>query len=1351
MLSAEAAKAALAARREQSAAKAARGRVTSALGKAAGALADSRSGTAIAVKRLEALGRRGRRAAFGAACPGMGGELAAVFENAGQLTYQGDWDRRPFRAPQVPSLARERVLQAARLTAPELVAHAAEPVWLARWAGHLLSQSWQTSAHLVGWMLAAAVDAGSDEVLELLVASTDGSDEIATMGRHVPIALLCADRPDGWERVEALLLSAQRQEGLRQSILEVADEAQPEALRRMLALILDNGLSRFASVARAVSVWLGLEVFAGDRRRIDTIAERALGFLSDPQAGSAATRSGEALDVYVALWAAATRDVHAAVELALAVLRSRDAECRFSAVAFLAQTRLDAAVEPLLRALGDEDLRVAATAVHPLLAMRSDVIPESYDVIERLLARVAKRSVQLDPVQWLGPLPPLKREDVGRLLVRHRLAPDLDRVLAHRGALETWDRRYVVERLATGRLTAERRAALLESLGDPSAQVREAAIGAAARVKLTDDEALALEALLRRKPGDLRRGVIELVLGRGDRWALAAADRLLASKDPQERLGAVELLRRVAAGGSGAAGEATARLAGLDEGERDRAVEEATRRAIGDSALTGFTEADGFGLFDPADLTPIVPPRATGFKIASTASRRLLRLLDELIEEHADVEVEIDRFWGGAERQLLGAVEHAGLREHHQRLRRGETDIEIPLLGLWQRFAAELPTDARDDDGLHLLRAVLSCAEAENRYRWDEQAKAAADLGIRRVGLVHDVLGLLLEIDPDEHLLAGALDAAEAALAALSKRALSRRTDYSWQLPALQIARTLVSRCAAAPADLLRRHWRLERWLAEPPGVKLEQASHWHATPRRRHSDRLPDRPPVEVVVRAFERGAATEADLVDHLVGPRGPHWSFWDLAHVSSRRRAERVGGGGATLEVVARIRERIIAMELARGEAPTPAAEAVRALSHSGGLEVLTGALVALGREKFVRGWSTDGEGRASVFSHMIATSYPAEADSPELFAAAMREARIADRRLREVACYAPQWAGHVEATLAVPGLADGVWWLHAHTKDDRWNVDAELKAEWERSVADRTELSPAQLVDGAVDVRWFAEIRERAGDAALDELLAAAKYGSTAGGHKRAELFARAMRGQLGDSDLLQRIAAKRHQDSVRALGLLPLPAAPQPRQEALARRYEALHEFRRQSRQFGKQRQASEGRAADIGLENLARSAGFSDPVRLTWAMEAAATADLAGGGAVAHRHVAVAVVRDLLVVDRRVPWLRRGGVDGKRVRGGAAVLPDPVAVARLHLVEERAAEPVHRGGGDALTGGVAQDERRARVGTRHVHLLHAAPDGEVRSSLGGRPVDAGEQGTYQRRHNEDAQRNGRSSQGKSPR
>lgn len=1261
MLSEEEAKAALAERRESAGRTPTRARITGVLGKAAGATFASDVGaddTFKAVKKLQALGHRGRRAAFAAACPGLGGELTTLFENAGGLTYQGGWDRRPFRAPRLPALARQRMVRSAGPTIPELAAHGADATWLARWAGHLLAQSWRTSPYLVGRLLATAIDGGNEDALDLLVASAEGTDDVATMGRHVPIALLGAGRQEGWECVERLLLSAQRQEGLRQSILEVADEAHPEAFHRMLTLVREHDLSRFASVVRAVSVWFGLELLAGERKRIEQIIGQALIYLTDPEARLGAVAGEGGPELYVALWVVATEDVHAAIELAIPLVGAADPGRRFSAAQFLTQTGIVTASQGLAQALGDDDLRVAAVAAEHLVTLAPDALPESYDLIEGLLDRIPKRAVELEPVDWLGPLPALKREIVARLLLRHRARPDVDRVLVHSKALDPWDRQQLVGHMAAGKLDERRRVALLEFLGDPSAHVRERAIVAAAEVDLRDEEALALEPLLRRKPGDLRRGIVELILGHGEEWALGAANRLLGGRDAQQRLGGVELLRRVAAGDSESAHAANLRLADLDDTDEDVVVGAASRRAVADDGLVALTEADGFGLSDESDLSPIVSPRRTGFKYPSAASRQVLGLLDALIDEHADVEVQIALPWGGSERTLLDAIQYNGLRWHHRRLLSGETEIEVPLLDTWTAFARDLPADARDPDGQQLLRAMLHCADMAAGSHWSKRAEAAAESGIRHAALVGDVLQLLVEIDADQHLLGAAVDASEHALAGLGKEELADRDEYGFRLPALETVRGLATqRFADDHADLLRRHWLLERWLSEPPNVKPLTRASWDTTARKRHSERVPVRPPVEIVVRAFERGVATEADLVDHLVGPRGPYWEFSDLGEVSARRGTAKLGAGTRTAAVVQRVRERIIAMELARGEQPTQAASAVGALRASGGLEVLVGALTALGRERFVRGWATDGEGRAAVFSHLVATSYPGDHDSPERFGAAIREAKIGDRRLREVACYAPQWAAHIEVALGVPGLADAVWWLHAHTKDDRWNVDRGLRSEWESAVAERTELSFAQLVDGAVDVGWFAAIRAELDDAELDKLVAAAKYGSTAGGHKRAELFANAMRGVLAEGDLMQRITAKRHQDSVRALGLLPLPAAPAKRAEALERRYEKLQEFRRESRQFGRQRQASEGGATDIGIENLARTAGFTDTARLTWAMEAAATADLGGGG--------VTIARDEVAVTLRVDDEGRPAVTVRRGEKALKAVP-----AKLRKVDE---------------------------------------------------------------------------------
>ena len=105
-----------------------------------------------------------------------------------------------------------------------------------------------------------------------------------------------------------------------------------------------------------------------------------------------------------------------------------------------------------------------------------------------------------------------------------------------------------------------------------------------------------------------------------------------------------------------------------------------------------------------------------------------------------------------------------------------------------------------------------------------------------------------------------------------------------------------------------------------------------------------------------------------------------------------------------------------------------------------------LEALADDKLQRGTRWGDQGKPGVFTHLIRTSLPAEGDTPEAFAARMKAAGIADDRLVEVAVYAPQWAAHVEQRApGWDGFEESVWWLHAHTTDDQWGVEEEVKRE------------------------------------------------------------------------------------------------------------------------------------------------------------------------------------------------------------------------------------------------------------------------------------------------------------------
>jgi hypothetical protein len=399
------------------------------------------------------------------------------------------------------------------------------------------------------------------------------------------------------------------------------------------------------------------------------------------------------------------------------------------------------------------------------------------------------------------------------------------------------------------------------------------------------------------------------------------------------------------------------------------------------------------------------------------------------------------------------------------------------------------------------------------------------------------------------------------------------------------------------------RLWSLQAWLDRPSPT----------------AERF--RPDFPLLLRARRLGAATDADMLDHLVGPRpdstrgwyGYRAQFAGLGEATRRRPIDDVRDTPGVLDLADRVRRRIIEVELGRGDVATAASYPGLAVRSVPGAATVLRLIAALGRGNLVRGWSWNPQEKTGVLSHLIRVSLPAEDDTPASFTSLVADHGTSERRLLELAMYAPQWSRYVEHALGWEGLDDAIHWIHAHTKDSRWSVDADIRELWAAETAERTPLNANDLIDGAVDVSWFHRVYETLGEDHWTTLLKYAKFASGGGGHKRAEVFAQALIGSLDIDALVARIADKRHQDSVRALGLIPLPAGEAGRDATVLSRYQTLQEFLRTSKKFGSQRQTSEKRAVEVAMLNLARTAGHADPQRLQWAMEIEETADLAAG------------------------------------------------------------------------------------------------------------------------------------------
>jgi hypothetical protein len=1056
------------------------------------------------------------------------------------------------------------------------------------------------------------------------------------MGRHVTRALLCCSRPQAWEFMEKMLLAAQRQEGLRQVILETIDEAHPGAFRRMLRLILDHNLIRFSSVVRAADVWFELLWDSATPGGIKRTIEQVLRFLEDPAARDEAIVREPAETLYIALWSLGFEDVQAAIPRAAALLKDPVVERRFVAVHFLDQVGLPAARRELLGCLDDPDLRVALRAYAS--CRNEEGGPDLWDAAIKLLERTPAKPWELPPLVWPWATTDVARGDLAGDLVDFLGKRPATALLPYLKDMTGWGRVEAVEALIQlKRWDAATRDALFGLVGDRDSWVRDRALEALKKCDVTEEDAIRVEALLTRKSSGIRQGVLGLLRKQKTPQALASADRLLASKKQPQRLAGLELLRQLVEK-KRAVDACRERARAYQDRFPDPDEEELLHLdAILDVKRVVPTLDDALGLMDPAARTKPVPPQPRKVILCTPAALACLQALDQLIAENQRTSLTLISS-EGSEEMLLGNIDCWSFPDPDPNRTVDEDRLHLPLFDLWERWYESRPKGQRDRDGLELVRAIVWCSHGPAEWKrlqkrfgkkWGDWLTFMVN-GQTPVKVKHDlvepVLRWLVRLHPPAGAAGFLLDVLETGFAMVPEDVRKQvvdiddwhKRDRDWRVDSpIEPWWDEVDRYR----ELLPDTW------TEQHEVRLWQLLHWRDQPEPGVA-RV--RPFLEYLVAGFRAGQASEADVLDQLIGPHGSHDSFGELQQLTSRRAAE-LAECPALVPIVERVTERILEIELARGELSTAASAPASRIQSLTGLDTLLRLLRALSKKNFARHeWGT---GRVEVLTHLVRVTYPGKDDTPELFAASVKEAGLKQERLLELAFLAPQWLDHVEHALGWPGLKEAVWWFLAHMPFGREGVGETASSEgetspWERILRERTPLSDEDRANGAVDTVWFhnvfAPLRRRRWDA----LAAAAKYGCSDNSHKKAILLAEVLQGRAKKSELVANIRDRKLKESVRLLGLLPLPEG-ERREADLLSRYKVLVEYRRYARSLGPMSREDAVRTAQVGLENLARTAGYPDPLRLEWAMEAAQLADLAAGPvSVTHDGVTVTLAID---------------------------------------------------------------------------------------------------------------------------
>ncbi|MGJ8656151.1 MAG: DUF5724 domain-containing protein [Akkermansiaceae bacterium] len=1152
------------------------------------------------------------------------GEIAPMVETAWlhstTQVYQTGWQARAFRAPKNETYHREQRINWLTSLKKLCDKYKFTPENLPN-----LTLSLNYQAAPLTPILISQIDHKTDfgnQILEQYIDIIYDENSGQSMSHHLIPTLLTASNPKGWEAIEKLLLAAQRQEGLRQSIIDAVDLAHPQAFLRMIDLILDHNLLRFSSIARGIDVWFAQEWDAQSFKTFRDILTNIKQFLTSPKAALQATESNTPQTVYFGLWAMAFYDIELALPKAKELLAADNEKIRFATSTFLRLTRCTASSQIAATGLKDKSLPVF---LQNAWVIQNQPKTDFFEILTQRLKALPSKQINIPPTIWPWTARTLEASSIADLIVHHSGQRSILEIAPFRDQMSPYGRAALVEKLAKSfKTTADTNhyKLLLDCIKDRSPDVVNTVFKKLKKLKIDETGSLVIEALLTRKAANLRRSSLRLLLAQDDPQALASYKRLLTSKNAAQRLAGVELAGQLI-GENRKINEVKQTL--LDY-KKSRKILTKDETALLTLALQHHQEKhtyqNALGLCDPATIKPPIIPQAAKVTTLTNNTSALIISLNQWVKQRSEIEVELTPSYQGSttERHLFGNIKW-GWPTYSKNKSHQENLALMPFGAQLIDWYVEFLSTNNDKDGLTLFRAHLKIQQETSNYSyWNDKFKVIIDnTTIEHYDHVSSLITWILEQQTytPQHI-DTIIDYAIADTGNYIKEELNS-SGYSKSLK----KRTEIS------------HGPGHKWetalhgttLSDQQFTRLFELHRWYWRPTiLQNSETIPltklwnvDAIETTTLLRAIELNLIDSNELTYLLAGksPTNEEENLSTFRSFCTRKPNKewlKHPSYPALLHLSQKIQTRILEVEMERGDLKQITSPEASGITFVEGSEYFIKFATIIGNNNLVRQyqWGEGSYAKASVFSSLLRASTPTNHDSHEKFSKLATASKISKERFIDLAMFAPQWAKHIEAHVQYHGLENAVWWIHAHTKDEHWEVDQDVKEQWNAQVAEKTPLTPDELVDGAVDVTWFSEVYQSLKKAKWTIVLKAAKFASSSGGHKRAELFANAMLKQITKTDITKRIKSKRHQDSVRALGLLPL-ATGKSRENDLLLRYELFKEFTRVSKKFGSQRQASEKRCAQIGTENLARTAGYADPIRLEWAMEGKSLEDLKSG------------------------------------------------------------------------------------------------------------------------------------------
>ena len=1182
--------------------------------------------------------------------------IQRVWDIAYQFPYSYTYNRRPFRSPNPEDYRAEQLRTLKRLRSFYNVGVGALSV----------EEQFQYAFYKGGEedFFVVVLSENPDAYYPLFEEIFFGEHEIGGVCESLIKSALMVKDPRYHTLVEKLLLAAQLQEGLRQTILESLDETTIPVLQHFIALILEHNLTRFSSVVRAVDVWFGFGWEAPQQAVVKRTLELAQTYLADLDKAREAVSSKDNVERYVALWAVAVYNVQEALSLATEALNNTQTsyEACVAVLYFMYQTQKKTSeilpfaekyfgIEPawdywILQNLPKGEIpqelfEKMRTAAHKLpkdgknfegLGFRwLNFTVKPLDIYQSVL-KVANEQQQQILAGELAEIP---------VDVRHILLDDIFPVLS-RGRYSYYSEEE--KNLPPEDYPADswQRTLVRTALNDKGPYVVSKAMEVLKKVPLVQDDILALEQVLSRKNKEQRKESVALLVKQPEAVLKDSTSRMIVSKNADQRLAALEILtvlqeeERL----TDYVTEQVEAYKGRKFSKNEQVLMDKLTYNPKTATELRYDLTNGFGVINLDNLTSFDLPKPQfdkerkekkgGFLFDKLVNiQKVGEGVSELLalwRANKDYEYQYEGYQGATETILLGNV----IRRQHKG-KDDETPMEIledlPLADLWKGWHEKYQFNEVEYYFAKRYCGNLYYENAIPQGLDDYLAMYYPDFKVRFEGQVHSYYGearraesllgyLMNAYSEDRALLASfKLSVFEDALATFPKE--KRGEIYKRGYSSLDWDDVVTDYAAVVyygddgdfpyyTDDQLFRLWQILYYLYIEVKKDLDAQ-------KNTIKDVLPY---VRNFVRREERLPGINEGLLQlTLMLYNKGRLTTDDLIFFCLLNNELFAMAQGAENHFSRRlpkwIKDTLTFPEILLEEIRTHMLQVelqrgdlpTDASVYISSLSEIEGAqyfFEALER----MGKEPFAKGYGSGVSKRFTFSRILEVSQPS----ATDTFTAFKKHLDEVKLDKKRL---VEAACYAPHWTE---WIGDYLKiksfrEAVWWFIAHttdyMDAEKETIVSQYSSVPRDDFQRGAIDVDWYHRVHKAVGKEGWKLIQESAKYLSEGMGYRRVKLYSAVLTGEIKLSEVIQKITEKRDKDYVMALGLVPINKKKE--EEDLVSRYNLLQTFLKESKQFGQQRQESEKNAVEIGLDNLSRNAGYEDSIRFSWAMEAKAT------------------------------------------------------------------------------------------------------------------------------------------------